>query len=179
MSRIGRKGILVPKGVRIEINGSRISVQGPHGKLERDLHPSVSVKVDGDQLLVERKDEERIARSMHGLTRTLLANMVQGVVTPFAKSLEITGIGYRAELKGDVLNILVGFAHEVDHPIPTGVSCKVEKQTLVHLASFDKELLGQTAAEIRGYRRCEPYKGKGIKYVGERIRRKEGKTGAA
>jgi large subunit ribosomal protein L6 len=116
---------------------------------------------------------------MHGLTRTLIDNMIKGVVTPFKKSLEISGLGYRAELKGSFLNLQVGLSHEVDHPIPPGVTCTVEKQVAVNLSSPDKELLGQTAAEIRSYRTCEPYKGKGVKYTGERILRKEGKTGAA
>jgi large subunit ribosomal protein L6 len=179
MSRIGKKGIPLPKGVKVDVKGSHVAVQGPAGKLERDLHPLVSVKVENNVIVVERRGDESIARSMHGLTRTLIQNMITGVVTPFKKSLEITGVGYRAELKGKFLNLQVGLSHEVMHPIPDSVTCTVEKQVTVHLTSPDREQLGQTAAEIRAYRRCEPYKGKGVKYVGEKILRKEGKTGAA
>lgn len=179
MSRIGKKGIPLPKGVKVETNGLHVTVSGPAGKLERDLHPLVSIKVENNTVLVERKGDDGLAKSMHGLTRTLIQNMITGVVTPFKKSLEITGVGYRAELKGKLLNLQVGLSHEVNHPIPDTVTCTVEKQVTVHLSSPDRELLGQTAAEIRAYRRCEPYKGKGVKYVGEKILRKEGKTGAA
>jgi large subunit ribosomal protein L6 len=179
MSRIGKKGIAMPKGVKVEVNGVHLAVQGPAGRLERDIHPLVLVKVEDNNVLVERKGDDRIARSMHGLTRTLVSNMVQGVVTPFKKSLEISGVGYRAELKGKVLNLQVGLSHEINHPIPDGVKCVVDKQVVVHLESANKELLGQTAAEIRAYRPTEPYQGKGIKYVGEKVLRKEGKTGAA
>ncbi len=177
MSRIGKKPVEVPAGVKVEISGNLVKVQGPKGNLQRELPAQVTVKVEDNQVVVERADDERVARSMHGLSRTMVANMVAGVVTPFKKSLEISGVGYRAELKGKSLNLQVGLSHDVDHPIPDGVDCKVDKQTLVHLESIDKELVGRVAAEIRAYRPCEPYKGKGIKYVGERIRRKEGKTG--
>lgn len=179
MSRIGKKTIALPKGVTVTANGQHLAVKGPAGALERDLHPLVAVNVADGQVHVERKGDDRVARSMHGLSRSLVANMVQGVVTPYKKSLEITGVGYRAELKGNVLNIQVGLSHELDHKIPQGVTCAVDKQVVIHLTSADKELLGQTAAEIRAYRPCEPYQGKGIKYVGEKILRKEGKTGAA
>jgi large subunit ribosomal protein L6 len=179
MSRIGKKAIPLPKGVKVEVNGVHIVVSGPAGKLERDLHPAVDVKVVDNSVSVERKNDESAARSMHGLTRTLIQNMITGVVTPFKKTLEITGVGYRAELKGKALNLQVGLSHEVNHPIPDSVTCVVEKQVTVHLTSPNKELLGQTAAEIRAYRPCEPYKGKGVKYQGEKILRKEGKTGAA
>lgn len=179
MSRIGKKAIPLPKGVKLEVNGVHVKVTGPAGTLERDLHPSVEIKEENGQILIARRNDDRVARAMHGLTRTLIDNMVKGVVTPFKKSLEISGIGYRAELKGNLLNIQVGLSHEVNHLIPPNVTCQVEKQVVVNLSSPDKEVLGQTAAELRAYRQCEPYKGKGIKYVGERILRKEGKTGAA
>lgn len=179
MSRIGKKGIAVPKGVKVEVNGVHLVVQGPAGRLERDLHPLTSVTVENNTVVVARKGDDSQAKSMHGLTRTLIQNMVSGVVTPFKRTLEITGVGYRAELKGKILNLQLGLSHEVNHPIPDTVTCAVEKQVTVHLTSPNKELLGQTAAEIRGYRRCEPYKGKGVKYAGEKILRKEGKTGAA
>ena len=177
MSRIGKKPIQVPKGVTVEVNGLHVKITGPKGALERVLPAGVLVKLEDGSVVVERGGEDRVARSMHGLARTLVANMIDGVVTPFKKSLEISGVGYRAELKGSHLNLQVGLSHDVNHPIPEEVSCQVEKQTLVHLESVNKELVGRVAAEIRAYRPCEPYKGKGIKYVGERVRRKEGKTG--
>jgi large subunit ribosomal protein L6 len=178
MSRIGNKAIPVPGNVKVDVKGVHITVQGPKGALERDLHPLVAVTVESGQVIVARKGDERLARSMHGMTRTLVSNMIAGVLEPFKKSLEITGVGYRAELKGALLNLQVGLSHEVNHPIPKSVSCTVEKQTMIHLSSPDKELLGQVAAQIRAYRPTEPYKGKGIKYVGERVLRKEGKTKA-
>jgi large subunit ribosomal protein L6 len=178
MSRIGNKPIAVPPGVKVSVEGVHLTVQGPKGTLERDLNPLVEVKVEGSTVTVNRRSDERLARSMHGLTRTLVGNMVAGVVEPFKRSLEITGTGYKAELKGSALNLQVGLSHEVNHPIPKAVTCTVEKQTMVHLVSPDKELLGQVAAQIRAYRPTEPYKGKGIKYVGERVLRKEGKTKA-
>ena len=175
MSRIGKRPVAIPAGVKVELNGVLLKVQGPKGTLEREVHPSVSVKVEGNQVVVESGGADRVSNAMHGLTRTLIANMVTGVVEPFKKSLEITGVGYRAELKGDKLNLQVGLSHEVNHPIPKEVTCTVDKLTFVHLSSPSKELVGKTAAEIRAYRPCEPYKGKGIKYVDERVRRKEGK----
>jgi large subunit ribosomal protein L6 len=178
MSRIGRKSIPLPKGVTVTVSGLHLTVKGPKGTLERDLHPLVTVKVGADGVDVARVNEERLAKSMHGMTRTLIANMVHGVVTPFSKTLEINGVGYRAELKGSNLDLQLGLSHDVHHPIPKTVTCVVDKQTTVILTSPDKELLGQVAAEIRAYRKSEPYKGKGIKYQGERVRRKEGKTGA-
>ncbi len=178
MSRIGNKPIALPSGVTVQVNGAKVVVQGPKGKLERVIHPLVSVSLAGNEVRVARKGNDRRARGMHGLSRTLIANMIDGVVKPFERAVEISGVGYRAELKGSLLNIQVGFSHEVNHPIPPEVTCKVEKQTLVHLSSANKELVGRTAAEIRAYRPCEPYKGKGMKYVGERIQRKEGKKTA-
>ncbi len=178
MSRIGKKPIPVPAGVKIEINGVHIKVQGPKGTLERDLPATIKVEVKDGQVACERPGNDRIAKSMHGLTRTLIANMIQGVQEPYKRSLEISGVGYRAELKGSVLNLQVGLSHDVNHQIPKEVTCQVEKQTLIHLTSPNKELVGRVAAELRAYRPCEPYKGKGVKYVGERVRRKEGKTGA-
>ena len=177
MSRIGKKPVAMPKGVSVALDGSQIKVTGPKGTLVREIHSSVKVTMEDGQLMIERAGEDRIARGQHGLARTLVANMVQGVVEPFKKSLEIHGVGYRAELKGNLLNLQVGLSHDVNHPIPAEVQCQVEKMTVVHLSSANKELLGRVAAEIRAYRPCEPYKGKGIKYMGERIRRKEGKTG--
>ncbi len=177
MSRIGKRPVAVPSAVQVQLNGSQVVVKGPKGSLEKTLNPAVAVALEDGNLVVSTRNNDRIGRSMHGLTRTLLANMIQGVQEPFKKSLEITGVGYRADLKGNLLNVQVGLSHKVEHPIPEGVDCKVDKLTTVHLSSCNKELVGRVAAEIRAYRPCEPYKGKGIKYVGERIRRKEGKTG--
>lgn len=177
MSRIGKNPVELPKGVSVEVADGKIKVSGPKGNLERQLPPLVSVSVEDGKAVVDRASDEGKARAMHGLARTLVANMVQGVVEPYKKSLEIHGVGYRAELNGDKLNLQVGLSHEVNHPIPKEVTCVVDKMTTVHLTSPDKELVGRVAAEIRAYRPCEPYKGKGVKYVGERIRRKEGKTG--
>jgi large subunit ribosomal protein L6 len=178
MSRIGKQPVKIPSGVKVEIKGVHVSVQGPKGKLEHDLPSQVTVKVEGEEVHVTRNGEDRVSRSMHGLARTLVANMVQGVVEPYKKSLEVSGVGYRAELQGKTLKLQVGFAHDILHPIPDGVTCTIDKQTTIHLEGPSKQTVGQTAAEIRAYKPCEPYKGKGIKYVGEQIRRKEGKTGA-
>lgn len=177
LSRIGKQPIEVPGAVQVKIDGQTVTVTGPKGSLSRTMNAAVTVRQEGANLLVEPVDRSKTAQAQHGLARTLLANNVQGVVNPFKRSLEISGVGYRAELKGDLLNLQVGLSHDVNHPIPKTVNCQVEKQTVVHLESPDKELVGRVAAEIRAYRPCEPYKGKGIKYVGEKIRRKEGKTG--
>ena len=177
LSRIGKQPIEVPGTVQVKIEGQTVTVSGPKGSLTRTLNDSVKIRQEGAALVVEPIDRSKKAQAQHGLARTLLANNVQGVVTPFKKSLEITGVGYRAELKGELLNLQVGLSHDVNHPIPKTVTCQVDKQTVVPLESADKELVGRIAAEIRGYRPCEPYKGKGIKYVGEKIRRREGKTG--
>ena len=179
MSRIGKKSVPVPSGVNIAITDEKITISGPKGSLDLALRPEVSVAHADDALTVTAKGSDRISRSMHGLTRTLLSNMVSGVQNPFKKSLEITGVGYRAEMQGQAIKLQVGLSHDVIHPIPDGVTCTIDKQTTVHLESIDKALVGQVAAALRAYRPCEPYKGKGVKYVGERIRRKEGKTGAA
>jgi large subunit ribosomal protein L6 len=179
MSRIGKLPITVPPKVKVTLNGVHIKVEGPAGSLERDLHPAMAVKLVDGKVVVERKTDDRLSRSLHGLTRTLIDNMVRGVSEPFKKSLEITGVGYRAELEsGNVLKLQVGYSHDVRKPLDASIKCTIDKQVTIHLSSPNKEVLGQTAAEIRAYRPCEPYKGKGIKYAGEKVRRKEGKTGA-
>ncbi|MFO0728754.1 MAG: 50S ribosomal protein L6 [Myxococcota bacterium] len=178
MSRIGKKPIAIPAKVKVSVTADKVHVEGPLGKLERGLHSSIAVKVEDGKVVVTRKNEERAAREAHGLVRTLIENMINGVQKPYEKTLDITGVGYRAELEGKVLKLQVGLSHDVRHPIPAAVTCKVDKQVTVMLSSPDKELLGQVAAEIRAYRKAEPYKGKGIKYSDEKIRRKEGKTGA-
>lgn len=179
MSRIGKMPVKIPKGVEVKINNDGlIAVKGPKGSLERTSPPKVKIEMEGDEVKVSPVNpNDRVARGMYGLARTLIANMVEGVQNPFKKSLEVVGVGYRAELKGDKLNLQVGLSHDVNVHIPKTLNCKVDKLTTIHLESIDKELVGRIAAEIRSYRPCEPYKGKGIKYTDERVRRKEGKTG--
>lgn len=179
MSRIGNKPVAVPAAVKVKLNGNHVAIEGPKGKLEHTLHDEVEVEHNDGQIVVKPRNQGRVARGMHGLSRSLVANMVDGVQTPFKKSLEIHGVGYRAEVVGNAVRLQVGLSHEVLHPIPDQVSCTIDKQTIIHLESINKALLGQVAAALRAYRPCEPYKGKGVKYSDERVRRKEGKTGAA
>lgn len=179
MSRIGKLPIEIPEKVKIEIVDGEIRAQGPNGKGAHTLGPKVNVRIDGNQLLVERPDDSAQARSMHGLTRTLLNNLVVGVHEGFTKVLEINGVGFRAEVQGSELHMNLGFSHPVVFPLPAGVSAAVERQTRLTLKSSDKQMLGETAAKIRALRPPEPYKGKGIKYSDEVIRRKQGKTGAS
>ena len=177
MSRIGKKPIEIPAGVKININGSHIKVEGPKGRLERIINDQVEVSLEAEQIQVVPRDEKE-GRALQGLTRSLLANMVHGVTNGFTSVLEINGIGYRADLQGSTLNLALGYSHPIAYPLPEGISAQVEKQTKITLSGIDKELLGATAAKIRSFRPPEPYKGKGIKYEGERILRKAGKTGA-
>lgn len=175
MSRIGKKPIEVPSGVKINIDGSVIKVEGPKGRLERVVTDQVEIKLEAEQMIVSPVDVKNNA--IQGLTRSLLANMVEGVTKGFTRILEINGIGYRAELQGASLNLALGYSHPINYPLPEGISAEVEKQTKITLTGIDKELLGATAAKIRSFRPPEPYKGKGIKYSDERILRKAGKTG--
>jgi large subunit ribosomal protein L6 len=178
MSRVGRKVITLPKGVALNIASGQVSVKGPKGELKRALPDGVSVKVAGTEAQVERADDSRENRAKHGMIRALIANMVKGVSDGWERSLEINGVGYRAEVAGQKLNMALGFSHPVNFDLPKGVAAKVDKN-VVTLSGIDRELLGATAAKIREIRPPEPYKGKGIKYVEETIRRKVGKTGAA
>ena len=177
MSRIGKQPIELPSGVKISITDAVIKVEGPKGILSRKLAEGVSVEVQEKLILVQRKDESIRARSTHGLTRTLISNMVTGVTKGFETALEINGVGYRAEAKGDVLNLSLGYSHPVNFQLPKGITVEVDKMTKVLVKGIDKELVGQTAAKIRAFRGPEPYKGKGIKYAKETILRKAGKTG--
>ncbi len=177
MSRIGKKPIAIPAGVKVALTGLTLSVQGPKGSLQRSLTDGVKVDVAADQIVVDRLGEMKNQRAVQGLTRTLVANMVDGVTKGFQRVLEINGVGYRADLKGSVLNLALGYSHPIEYPLPTGISAEVEKQTKITIKGIDKELVGATAAEIRSFREPEPYKGKGIKYAEERIIRKAGKTG--
>jgi large subunit ribosomal protein L6 len=178
MSRVGRRVLPLPKGVTVTATGSLVTVKGPKGELKREVPEGVSVKVSGTELKVERKNDERQNRAKHGMLRALVANMVRGVSEGFERRLEINGVGYRAEVAGQKLNMALGFSHPVVFELPKGISAKVDKNVLV-LSGIDKDQLGVTAAKIRDIRPPEPYKGKGIKYLEEVIRRKVGKTGAA
>ena len=178
MSRVGRSPIPVPSGVEVTIDGRHIVVKGPNGTLERDLPGEITVRRDGDELLVERPDDERQNRAMHGLARSLVANMVTGVTTGFRKELEIVGVGYRATAKGPgTLELALGFSHPVVVEAPSGVTFDVASATSLAVVGADKQAVGQVAADIRALRKPEPYKGKGVKYKDERILRKAGKTG--
>lgn len=177
MSRIGKRPIPIPAKVNVEINGPHLSVKGPKGTLERQLPEKVMVVQEGETIVVTRQDESRTARERHGLVRTLVANMVDGVSQGFVRRLEIQGVGYRAQAQGSKLTLNVGYSKPVEMTMPQGINVKVENNTQVILDGIDKELLGNTAAKIRAVRPPEPYKGKGIRYQGEYVRRKAGKTG--
>ncbi len=178
MSRIGRKPIPVPNGVDIKLDGSTVTVKGPKGELSHTVAEPISVeKGDDGQFSVSRPDDERKSKELHGLTRTLIANMVVGVTEGYRKSLEIAGTGYRVTAKGSDLEFALGFSHPVLVKAPKGITFTVERPTLFHVAGIDKQQVGEVAANIRKIRPPEPYKGKGVKYVGEVIRRKAGKAG--
>jgi large subunit ribosomal protein L6 len=177
MSRIGKLPIEIPKGVKINFVDSVLSVQGPNGKLSRLIMPCVTLNISETSLEVTRNDENTSSRAAHGLTRTLINNMVTGVTKGFQTDLEINGVGYRAEVKGKELVLSLGYSHPVNFPIPEGIAIEVEKMTKLSVKGYDKEVVGQTAAKIRSFRGPEPYKGKGIKYANETILRKAGKTG--
>ena len=178
MSRIGKAPITVPAGVDVTIAGADVTVKGPKGTLSRTVPGAITVRHDDGRLLVERPDDERENRSLHGLSRTLVNNMVVGVTDGFAKELEIIGVGYRAEaLTLTSLRLALGFSHPVIIPAPDGITFEVPTQTRVIVRGIDKELVGQVAANIRAVRKPEPYKGKGVRYLGEKVLRKAGKTG--
>jgi large subunit ribosomal protein L6 len=177
MSRVGKQPVIVPSGVQVTLDEMKIEVKGPKGSLSRELHPLVKVTKEEDKLSVAPADDSLKARGLWGLFRSLIANMVTGVSQGYTKVLEINGVGYRAEATGAVLKLTLGFSHPVEFNLPEGIGAAVEKNTIITLSGIDKELLGQTAATIRAYRPPEPYKGKGIKYAEETIRRKVGKAG--
>ena len=180
MSRIGQLPIAIPNGVKVALEPSEVRLEGPKGKLKSPIPAGIKVKVEGNVVRVEREIDERKVRALHGLTRKLIANMAQGVSQGFSRVLEINGIGYRAEVKGQELQIMLGFSHPVRFPLPQGVTASIDRQTVITLTGADRQLLGEVAAKIRGLRPPEPYKGKGVKYREEVIRRKAGKAvGAA
>jgi large subunit ribosomal protein L6 len=177
MSRIGRLPVAVPAGVDVSIDGRSVTIKGPKGTLSRDLHPEIAVAQEGDQIVVTRPSEAKIHKQLHGLTRTLVNNMVVGVTTGYRKPLEITGVGYRAALSGRKLTLNLGYSHPIEIDPPDGISFEVENPTKLAVVGIDKELVGEIAARVRATRKPEPYKGKGVRYAGEVIRRKAGKAG--
>jgi large subunit ribosomal protein L6 len=178
MSRIGQQPIGLPKGVEVTVDGATVRVKGPKGELTQRVRPEIAVKVEDGQVVVTRSSDAKQHRAFHGLTRALLANMVEGVTEGYRRSLEIVGVGYRADKRGNTLVLNVGYSHEVKYPEPEGISITTPSQTQIVVEGIDKQRVGQVAAELRAVRPPEPYKGKGIRYQGEQVRRKAGKTGA-
>ena len=177
MSRIGRKPIVIPAGVEVKIDGTNVTVKGPKGTLNSTIHPMMNVKVENGEVLVTRPNDEKQARSLHGLTRTLISNMVEGVVNGYKKQLEIQGVGYRASKQGNELVMNLGYSHSVVVPEVDGITIEVPDPNHININGIDKQRVGQFAAEVREKRPPEPYKGKGIRYVGEYVAHKEGKAG--
>ena len=177
MSRIGKQPIVIPAGVDVTVEGNLVTVKGPKGTLSREIHPNITVEKDGNEIKVTRPDDKKENRSLHGLSRTLIANMVYGCSESFKKELEVNGIGYRAELKGKELVLKVGYSHDVIMAVPEGITVEVPGPNKIIISGADKQKVGQYAANVREKRPPEPYKGKGIKYADEHIRRKEGKAG--
>ncbi|HJW42666.1 MAG TPA: 50S ribosomal protein L6 [Rhizomicrobium sp.] len=175
MSRIGKKPVPLPKGVTASVSGQTVSVKGPKGELKVTLVPEVQARVEADSIAVTPHKQMERAAAMWGMSRTLVNNLVVGVTQGFTTKLEIQGVGYRAAVQGKNLNLQLGFSHDVAYPIPAGITITAEKPTMLTVAGMDKQLVGQVAAEIRAYRKPEPYKGKGVRYEGEYVRRKEGK----
>ena len=176
MSRIGKSPIIVPAQVKVDVKGKKISVQGPKGKLDMELPRRTSLKIEGDKIVVSRDGEDAEAKAMHGLGRALVNNMVLGVSVGFSKKLEINGVGFKAAVQGNVVNLSLGYSHPINYPIPAQIKVTVEENTKVTIEGPSKQVVGQVASEIRAYYPPEPYKGKGVKYSDEKIIRKEGKT---
>ena len=177
MSRIGKAPITVPSGVEVQIQGRQVAVKGPKGELDIEVPVDITVRQDGDEILVERSADERRNRALHGLTRSLVNNMVLGVSEGFSKELQIVGVGYRAAAKGsNALELQLGFSHPVNVEAPAGISFDVPEPTRIIVSGIDKQVVGQVAADIRSYRKPEPYKGKGVRYLGEHVARKAGKA---
>ena len=177
MSRIGKKPIEVPKGVEVSIQGSHVSVKGPKGSLQRAFAPGIDIRKEGGAITVTPSLHKKEIGALHGLTRTLINNMVEGVTQGFVKTLEISGVGYKALIQGKNIVLNLGFSHQITYPLPAGIDASIDKQTVITLKGIDKDLVGQVASKIRSLRVPEPYKGKGIKYKAERIIKKAGKTG--
>lgn len=177
MSRIGKKAIPLPKGVTVTVEGNVVKVKGPKGELQRTVHPELKVALENNELTVSRPSDETRHKALHGLTRTLVANMVEGTSTGFRKTLELVGVGYKAEARPYGLQLALGYSHPIEYKAPKGIKLTAPVPTQILIDGADKEMVGQVAAEIRSFRKPEPYKGKGIKYQGEQIRRKAGKAG--
>ncbi len=179
MSRIGKAPVAIPDGVTVDRVGGEIRVKGPKGTLSERMPDSIDIKIENSEVVFERPDNRRGNRELHGLARALVANMVHGVIQPFVKELEIQGVGYRAEVDAKMLKLNVGYSHSIDMPIPEGLQVSVDRNVIVRIEGTSTQKVGQFAANVRSVRPPEPYKGKGIRYVGERVRRKVGKSGAA
>lgn len=177
MSRIGKKPIQIPEGVEVELNGTTVTVKGKNGELTRDLSPAITIVIEDNEMTFTRENDQKANREIHGTTRSIVANMIEGVSTGFAKKLEIVGVGYRAQLQGTKLVLSLGLSHPVEFETPEGIELEVPKNTEIIIKGYDKEAVGALAANIRAIRPPEPYKGKGVRYEGEIVRRKEGKTG--
>jgi large subunit ribosomal protein L6 len=178
MSRVGRKVIVVPAGVKVQVGSGALAIQGPKGKLSTPVPPGITFALEGQQLTCKRSNDERQQRAFHGLARALAQNAIQGVTEGFTKDLDIVGVGYRAQLEGSKIVFALGFSHPVEFPVPEGIKIAIEKQTRVTVSGIDRQKVGQVAAEIRGLRKPDPYKQKGIRYVGEVLKKKAGKAGA-
>jgi large subunit ribosomal protein L6 len=176
MSRIGKQPVPIPTKVKVNVSGQKVLVEGPKGKLEIQLPGRTSAKVEGARVLVSRQGEDAQAKALHGLSRALINNMVKGVSEGFSKKLEIQGVGFKAAVQGNTVTLNLGYSHPINYPIPSQIKVTVEENTKLTVEGPDKELVGRVAAELRGYYPPEPYKGKGVRYVGEQVRRKEGKT---
>ena len=178
MSRIGRKAIDIPPGVTVELNNGLVQVKGPKGILSQPLNPRLSLRIDNQKIIIERNSADKKVKARHGLTRTLINNMIIGVTQGFQKSLDIVGVGYRAALQGKTLTLQIGYSHPINYKAPEGIDFQISQKNIIAVSGIDKQLVGQVAAQIRAFRKPDPYKGKGIKYLGEQIRRKAGKTKA-
>ncbi len=178
MSRIGKQPIEVPNGVTVEIQGQKVTVKGPKGELIREIHPNMKAELQENLLIVSRPNEQKMNRALHGLTRSLLSNMVEGVTKGFEKKLEIVGVGYRAQANKNKITMTLGYSHPIEYVAEQGIEISMDedKKNIITVSGIDKEVVGETAAKIRSFRKPEPYKGKGIKYMGEHIQRKAGKA---
>ncbi len=181
MSRIGKLPVQIPSGVTIEIGGNKITVKGPKGELEKDIHPKIKVEKIENEIIVNKTDETKESQSLHGLSRSLIANMVEGVTKGFEKKLEIVGVGYRAKVSGSKITLNLGFSHPVEYTADKSIEFKMdeEKKNIITISGIDKQLVGEVAAKVRSFRKPEPYKGKGIRYIDEYVARKAGKSAAA
>lgn len=181
MSRIGKQPVEVPTGVTVEINGTTVTVKGTKGELKKDFHPNMKIELKDDQIIVTRPDDQKENKALHGLTRSLIANMVEGVTKGFEKQLEIVGVGYRAQASGNKITLNLGFSHPIEYTAPQGIEFEMDKdkKNIITVRGIDKQVVGEAAAKIRSYRKPEPYKGKGIKYIDEYVARKAGKAAGA